>query len=143
MAQKTTPNWVEIGTLIVAFVTLIVSGLAASFAWRLDNVERQLLEFQARSEVLYRLIIVEASSSCDLDNRLFVQQNQVWTEFLADHCSDIDINSEELQIAGLALEPTGASRRVFVPRPNIGVQQVNVTETVELSDVEFLADAAV
>ena len=132
MSKNTKPNWVEIGTLIVAVITLMVSAVAASFAWRLDNIERQLLVFQANSEILHRLIVVPAESSCFLENNLRVQQNTVWTVFRKAHCSGEVQNPDGLRIAGLHLALGGKGGDVFTPRPDLTVQVVNGVNSIRV-----------
>jgi len=137
MAEKTIPNWVEVGTLAVAVLTLTVSGIAASFAWRLDNVERQLLEFQASSEILHRLIVASASGSCALGNRLRVQENDVWTSFRNGHCSGEDQNPTGQRVAGLSIELRGGEDSVFIPRPNLAFGTVDETNGQVINEISY------
>ena len=117
------PNWVEIGTLAVAAATLIVSGVAASFSWRLHDVERQLLAFQARSEVLHKLVVVEQEHVCQLTLKYRVQLNAIWNS-IARGCDDPGWwgkNMKDGNVAGLILEQRAANDAVFLPRVSLSV----------------------
>lgn len=141
MTQKTKPNWVEIGTLIIAAVTLVISGIVASFAWRLDDAERRLLDFRAKSEILHRLIVVGADGSCALENRLRVQQNAVWQDFTSQYCDGSNGAPDDIRIAGLNIELVGSDNPVFVPSPTLTVQAVSAEIETPIDQLTFTKDS--
>lgn len=143
MTQKTKPNWVEVGTLIIAALTLVISGIVASFAWRLDDAERKLLDFRAKSEILHRLIVVGADGGCVLENRLRVQQNTVWQDFTSQYCNGNNGAPEDFRIAGLNIELVGSDNPVFVPSPNLTVQAVSAEINTPIDQLTFTTDSPV
>lgn len=140
VSGKPRPNWVEVGTLAVAAATLVVSGMAASFSWRLHNVERELLEFQARSEVLHKFVVVEQEHICALTLKYRVQLNAIWNS-IAKGCEEPGWwgqNLPKASIAGLILEQRAADDAVFLPRVSLTISAETGTAGRLLQEIGFV-----
>ena len=136
------PNWVQIGTLAVALATLSVGLFTGWNAVRLTRLQAQLAEYQTRSQVIWRYVILSQPDACAslYGGKLAVMQNMVSASYDALACAQ---DNREVLLAGLVVEDPDVGSSLFSPRVLLDVTDTEIARGIGIWDVAVAPDAKV
>jgi hypothetical protein len=120
------PNWVQVGTFVIALATLLTSSFTAWNAVRLTRLQAQLAEFQTRAQIVWRYVVLAQDNACASlfgGGSLAVVQNAVAESYSTIACEDAAMPA---MLAGLVAEDPDTGSALFAPRLLLDVVELSV-----------------